>query len=445
MGDPPKSKAELPLSDQGSGAPMEREDGAPAYRVELPVFEGPLDLLLHLIQQHELDIFDIPIAFITQKYVEYLTLMGDLNIDVASEYLVMAATLTHIKSKMLLPPSPDEEEDEEDIELDPRAELVRRLLEYQKYKQAAEQLGERSILGRDVFMRGAPAPSIEGPAPLAPVGLFKLLDAFQSVLKRVKQTADHQIDVDRFSISDRINELSDILRERRRVEFEELFSRDQTRGDLIVTFLALLEMTRIRLIRLMQSGPLAPISIELAVSDGADEEEPGAGLEAAGGSARRRSAFDGFHEEPAEGFDSDASARLHEEPAEGVDADSAPESGDAADPGVAEPEELSEPPDADDTVGSVDEVSEVDASADTDSDVDGSDIDAERGSSEFEAPESEPGGQDGDLEPSDASDAFPGGTPSEQEPADTTADAGDPDAEDEGGRKAGTEGQTETD
>src|SRR5688572_15102835 len=97
MGDPPKSKAELPLPDPGSGAPMDRDDGAPAYRVELPVFEGPLDLLLHLIQQHELDIFDIPIAFIAQKYVEYLTLMGDLNIDVASEYLVMAATLTHIK------------------------------------------------------------------------------------------------------------------------------------------------------------------------------------------------------------------------------------------------------------------------------------------------------------------------------------------------------------
>ena len=272
MGDQPESKLERAISDPGSGAPTDRVDGVPAYRVQLPVFEGPLDLLLHLIQQHELDIFDIPIAFITQKYVEYVTLMHDLNIDVASEYLVMAATLTHIKSKMLLPPSPEDEEEEEDIELDPRAELVRRLLEYQKYKLAAEQLGERSILGRDVFTRGAPAPSVDGPAPLAPVGLFKLLDAFQAVLKRVKQTADHQIDVDRFSISDRINELSDILRNRRRVDFEELFSKDQTRGDLIVTFLALLEMTRIRLIRLMQSGPLEPISIELAVSDDTTEE-----------------------------------------------------------------------------------------------------------------------------------------------------------------------------
>lgn len=267
MGDEPKSKLEVGVSDQRSEAHPGAEDDAPGYRVALPVFEGPLDLLLHLIQQHEIDIFDIPIAFITQKYVEYVTLMQDINIDVASEYLVMAATLTHIKSKMLLPASPDDEEEEDDLDLDPRAELVRRLLEYQKYKEAAEQLGDRSILGRDVFTRGAPAPSVDGPAPLAPVGLFKLLDAFQAVLKRAKQTADHQIDVDRFSISDRINELSDILRDRRRVGFEELFSKDQTRGDLIVTFLALLEMTRVRLIRLMQAGPLEPISIELAVDD----------------------------------------------------------------------------------------------------------------------------------------------------------------------------------
>src|SRR5690606_13564053 len=255
MGDQPENKLEGTSGEPCSPASADDTGAAPGYRVQLPVFEGPLDLLLHLIQQHELDIFDIPIAFVTQKYVEYVTLMHDLNIDVASEYLVMAATLTHIKSKMLLPPSPDDEEEEEDVEVDPRAELVRRLLEYQKYKLAAEQLGDRSILGRDVFTRGAPAPSVEGPAPLAPIGLFKLLDAFQAVLKRAKQTADHQIDVDRFSISDRINELSDILRTRQRVAFEDLFSKDQTRGDLIVTFLALLEMTRIRLIRLMQAGP----------------------------------------------------------------------------------------------------------------------------------------------------------------------------------------------
>ncbi len=277
MGDEPENHPGASSADPQSGTPAESveletaggddQEGTGGYRVELPVFEGPLDLLLHLIQQHELDILDIPIAFITQKYVEYVTLLRDLNIDVASEYLVMAATLTHIKSKMLLPASPEDEDEDEDAEADPRAELVRRLLEYQKYKEAAAQLGDRSILGRDIFSRGAPAPSVDGPAPLAPVGLFKLLDAFQAVLKRAKQGADHQIDVDRFSISDRINELSDILRERRRVQFEELFSDDQSRGDLIVTFLAILEMTRVRLIRLTQLGPLEPISIELAVDD----------------------------------------------------------------------------------------------------------------------------------------------------------------------------------
>lgn len=288
MPDEQKPKAKVDSAADASSAPTDTGDGT--YRVQLPAFEGPLDLLLHLIQQHELDIFDIPIAFITKKYVEYITLMESINIDVASEYLVMAATLTHIKSKMLLPSSPEDDEIEEELEVDPRAELVRRLLEYQKYKNAAEELSDRAILGRDVFTRGAPAPSVEGPAPLAPVGLFKLLDAFQAVLHRAKQIADHQIDVDRFSISDRINQLSDILRDKKKVSFEELFEDSQTRPELIVTFLALLEMTRLRLIRLAQSAPLEPISIELAVDDTSDthffselsgEEAPGADAESA--------------------------------------------------------------------------------------------------------------------------------------------------------------------
>src|SRR3954454_19744590 len=167
---------------------------ANAYNVKLPTFEGPLDLLLHLIEEHELNVMDIPIAFVAKKYVEYIALMEELNIDVASEYLVMAATLIHIKSKMLLPVPPADQDDDEELGLDPRAELVRRLLEYQKYKQAAEQLGGGDVLGRDVFVRGLPAPSVEGPAPLAGLSLFKLLDAFQSVLSRASTKIDHQID-----------------------------------------------------------------------------------------------------------------------------------------------------------------------------------------------------------------------------------------------------------
>src|SRR6188472_1869472 len=158
---PPESPAEAP-----GEAPrhVAERPGSSAYRVELPTFEGPLDLLLHLIEEHELDIFDIPIAFVAAKFVEYVTLMEELNIDVASEYLVMAATLAHIKSKQLLPVSPEDQEVEQEPEIDPRAELVRRLLEYQKYKHAAEQLSSAPVLGRDVFAHGVPGLEAQGPA-----------------------------------------------------------------------------------------------------------------------------------------------------------------------------------------------------------------------------------------------------------------------------------------
>jgi len=247
--------------------------------VVLPTFEGPLDLLLHLIEQHELDIRDIPIAFVAKKYVEYITLMDELNIDVASEYLVMAATLTHIKSKMLLPVPPADQDDDDELGLDPRAELVRRLLEYQKYKQAAEQLGGGDVLGRDVFVRGLPAPAVEGAAPLAGLSLFKLLDAFQSVLSRATVKVDHQIDLERFSITDRINQLVDLLQLHKKLTFEQLFEGATSRGDLIVTFLALLEMTRLRMTRLEQEGPLLPILIELALVDAGVMEEAVASAE----------------------------------------------------------------------------------------------------------------------------------------------------------------------
>ena len=258
-----------PPGPAGESAPAagDGEGSTGGYRVELPTFEGPLDLLLHLIEEHQLDIRDIPIAFVAKKYVEYITLMQEVNIDVASEYLVMAATLAHIKSKTLLPVAPPEPDEDEDEEIDPRAELIRRLLEYQKYKHAAERLSSHDLLGRDVFPRGMPAPAVDGPAPLAGLSLFKLLDAFQSVLSRAKATIDHQIDFERFSITDRINELAVLLQARPRLSFEELFEDQQTRAQLIITFLALLEMTRLRMTRLYQEGPLEMIYVELAVSD----------------------------------------------------------------------------------------------------------------------------------------------------------------------------------
>jgi segregation and condensation protein A len=274
------------------------EGAASGYQVVLPTFEGPLDLLLHLIEQHELDIRDIPIAFVAHKYVEYITLMEELNIDIASEYLVMAATLTHIKSKMLLPVAPADQDDEDELGLDPRAELVRRLLEYQKYKRAAEQLGGGDVLGRDVFIRGLPAPSVEGPAPLAGISLFKLLDAFQSVLSRASTKIDHQIDLERFSITDRINQLVDLLQLHKKLTFEQLFEGATSRGDLIVTFLALLEMTRLRMTRLEQSAPLEPIVIELALVDAGTMEEAVLSAEASFSSQPAEESHDPEDDEP---------------------------------------------------------------------------------------------------------------------------------------------------
>src|SRR5262245_56508096 len=162
------------------------------FHIQLPTFEGPLDLLLHLIKKHELDILDLPVAFVTERYLEYLQMMRELDLDTASEYLLMAATLVQIKSKMLLPQTPAAEafeEQDDGYQEDPRAELIRRLLEYQKYKAAAQHLGGRPFMGRDVFTRGTPAPIAQGVAPLATFDMYKLLDAFQAILKRVNSSA----------------------------------------------------------------------------------------------------------------------------------------------------------------------------------------------------------------------------------------------------------------
>ncbi len=274
---PPHESPAKPAPE--SGAPQSSEPQSTAdvgYRVVLPIFEGPLDLLLHLVKKHELDILDIPIAFITEKYVAYIKLLDELNIDVAAEYLLMAATLVHIKSRMLLPNAPADETDEsmDDADVDPRAELVRRLLEYQKYKLAAEQLGSRPVLGRDVFPRGSSDEVASGQPGLEAVSMFKLLDAFQAVLERTQKTKDHEIDFERFSITEKISEIMDRLKVHARLTFHEIFEPDTSRAELIITFLAILEMTRLRLTRLIQDEPLAPIYIELRVSqeDAAEED-----------------------------------------------------------------------------------------------------------------------------------------------------------------------------
>ena len=248
--------------------------GGPAWSVQLPHFEGPLDLLLHLCQKHELDILEIPIGFVTEKYLEYLAVMQLMHLDLAAEYLVMAATLAHIKSKMLLPAPPPGQEDETDPEdeVDPREALIRRLLEYQKYKNAGEQLAARGVAGRDVFLRGAPLEEATsaGLPPLAEVPLFSLVEAFQRVLDRSKVKLSHDVVADRISLSDRIVQLSDLLRTRRRVQFEELFDGLATKFDLVITFLALLEMAKLRMTRLFQSEPLGPLYVEMPAAEAGD-------------------------------------------------------------------------------------------------------------------------------------------------------------------------------
>ena len=267
----------MPQPDAQQEQPEILEAGRDTYNVALPAggFEGPLDLLLHLCQKHELDILDIPIAFVTEKYLEYLGVMQLMNLDVASEYLLMAATLAHIKSKMLLPaPPPGQEDDALEDEEDPRQALIRRLLEYQKYKQAAADLAARGITGADAFTRGI---AIEeavhtGLAPLAEIQLYSLVEAFQAVLSRSKVKLSHDILADRISLADRINELADVLRDRKRIVFDELFTGLTTKFDLVITFLALLEMTKLRMTRLFQTEPLSPIYVELA--ENADEIAP---------------------------------------------------------------------------------------------------------------------------------------------------------------------------
>jgi len=252
--------------------PAPLDAGAHTYSVSLPQFEGPLDLLLHLCQKHELDILDIPIGFITKKYLEYLAVLKLVNLDIAAEYLVMAATLAHIKSKMLLPTPPPGQEDEvqEEEEEDPREALIKRLLEYQKYKLASQELEAKGIAAQNVFLRGGAIEQEENPGlpPLAQIPLFRLIEAFQGVLAKSKIKITHDIVADRISITDRIHELTAVLEQKPRCMFEELFEGLTSKFDLVITFLALLEMTRLRMTRLYQTDTHSPLYVEYTAAAG---------------------------------------------------------------------------------------------------------------------------------------------------------------------------------
>ena len=244
--------------------PIEDFESSPeAYSVKLDQFEGPLDLLIHLIKKNEVNIYDIPIAIITRQYLNYVEILKELNLDTVGEFLVMAATLIHIKSKMLLPrtdPLADEPEE------DPREALVRRLLEHQKFKAAAELLHERAVLRGAQWIRPAGAiADIAGDEyayePEIEVDLFSLLAAFRGVLERAKRRQPMALPAEEVSVETRIEQLLGMLSETDACGFEDLFEHDKTRGSLIVTFLAMLEMIRLKLIRVFQTAAFGPIRV----------------------------------------------------------------------------------------------------------------------------------------------------------------------------------------
>jgi segregation and condensation protein A len=252
-------------------------------RIQLPSFEGPLDLLLHLVRKHELEIVDIPVSFITEKYLEHLDLMRSLSLDVAGEYLVMAATLVHLKSRELLP-APDPTQDDpagDEEEEDPRQELIRRLLEYQKYKDAAEQLMDQPVVGRNVWTRGAAADDIaEGvdsgvDAPLAEFPVHKLIEALSSLMAKARVKMTHEVQIERLTITDRIHQLAERLDAEGTFTFTSCFgfiesgesTESQLKHQIVVTFLAVLEMARLKLIRIAQPPGESEIFITRAVEN----------------------------------------------------------------------------------------------------------------------------------------------------------------------------------
>jgi segregation and condensation protein A len=232
------------------------------YKVKLEIFEGPLDLLLYLIKRDEIDIYDISIERITRQYLEYLQAFKELKIDIAGEFVVMAANLIYLKSRSLLPldQQPPEEDAEED---DPRWDLIRQLIEYKKFKEAAAQLHDRALEQERIFTRdGGSAAISDEPLPLHEVGIFQLIHAFQEVIKRVEAREDlREIFGERFSVSDKIEQILERVGNGTPVRFSELFGQIVSRIEIVVTFLALLELIRLNQVRALQPKMFDEIEI----------------------------------------------------------------------------------------------------------------------------------------------------------------------------------------
>ncbi|HXV76661.1 MAG TPA: segregation/condensation protein A [Candidatus Polarisedimenticolaceae bacterium] len=253
--------------DSGRAGEISAALAEDAYRIRVARFEGPLDLLLHLVRSNEIDILDIPIVEVTAQYNAHLELMREMNLEIAGEYLVMAATLMHIKSRLLLPPDPSAEEDEED----PRAELAQELLEYQRFKQAAENLHAMDSRRTLVWTRTSVPPEFLGEELLA-VDLFDLLKAFRGLLGRLGEEARLQLKRDTVSVADKIHWLGELLERRKTIDLLELLTDLPTRLDRIATFLAVLEMVRLQIVVVFQRRAFD--EIRLAKVIGSDDDEP---------------------------------------------------------------------------------------------------------------------------------------------------------------------------
>ena len=278
---PPEERLDAPAQGELSvESPAARDrDGGPLVRprqagvtFKLPRFEGPLDLLLHLIKRDEIDIHDIPIARITQQYLQYIELMRMLDLDLAGEFLVMAATLMRIKAKMLLPlPSTTEEEDEGD----PREELVQRLIEYRLYKEAASGMQEREGVRRSLHERGqVPTEDDAGPLPLAPVHLFDLLEALQRVFQRRPERSVYEVETEAYDIEDKMSLIARTVAEEGRLLFSALMGQARARMEIIVSFMALLELVKLGRVLCVQEANFADIVILPRLLEGRPEDAP---------------------------------------------------------------------------------------------------------------------------------------------------------------------------
>ncbi len=237
------------------------------YKVKLQVFEGPLDLLLHLIKEQKLDIYDIPIAEVTKHYLEYLDLMETLNLDIAGDYMVMAAELARIKSKMLLPVEETEEE-EDGSGPDPRAELVEKLLEYKKYKEAAQEFRALELRQKEIFTRKPDISQFTGEEEEElDVTIFDLLNAFQKVLKTVSYQADYEITYEIMSVAEKMNHITEVLENNTMITFEELFVGAANKMEIVTSFLALLELVKLGVLKVRQLKRTSAINILKVVEE----------------------------------------------------------------------------------------------------------------------------------------------------------------------------------